>query len=516
MNKLMTPEEAVKLIKDGDTVAAMGSGGGVFEPSLIYEKLEERFLKSGHPCNLTLVHTSGFGDKKETGINRFAHEKMVKRVIGGHWGWSPKMAELANENKIEAYNLPQGVMTQLYREIAAKRPGLITHIGLGTFVDPRVEGAKLNSITKEDLVKLVEIEGKEFLFYKSFPINVAILRGTTADEDGNITMEEEPAFLEALALAQAARNSGGKIICQVKYLAKSNTLNSRDIKIPGILVDAVVLNKGQWQTVEGEFNPGFSGRIKVPLEQLPPMKLDERKIIARRAAMELTPGAIVNLGFGMPDGVASVAAEEGIIDYITLTVEHGIIGGVPASGAIFGVAMNPRAVIDEPSQFDFYSGGGLDITFLGMAQCDREGNVNVSKFGKNIAGSGGFIDISQPTKKAVFCGTFMAGGLKVELHDGTLKIINEGKYKKIVDKVDQITFSGKRAREVGQKVLYVTERAVFELTDQGVMLKEIAPGIDLERDVLSKMDFKPVIDENLKLMDSRIFKEPLMNLKSNF
>ncbi|HHX23103.1 MAG: acyl CoA:acetate/3-ketoacid CoA transferase [Tepidanaerobacteraceae bacterium] len=516
MSKIMEVEDALKLIKDGDTIGSTGSGGGVLEPNYILEKLEESFLQTGHPCDLTLVHASGFGDKKETGLNRFAHEKMTKRVIGGHWGWTPRMGDLANENKIEAYNLPQGVLTQLYREIAANRVGLITHIGLGTFVDPRVEGGKLNEITKEDLVKIVNIEGKERLLYKAFPINVAIIRGTTSDEDGNICMDEEPTYLEVLALAQAAKNSGGKVICQVKYIAKSNSLDPRFVKIPGILVDAVVVYKEQWQTVEGEFNPGFTGKVKVPLEQLPAMKLDERKVIARRAAMELTPNAIVNLGFGMPDGVASVAAEEGISDYITLTIEQGIVGGVPASGAIFGVGTNPVSIIDEPSQFDFYSGGGLDITFLGMAQCDSEGNINVSKFGKNIAGCGGFVDISQSAKTAVFCGTFMAGGLKVEIHDGALKILNEGKYKKFVEKVDQITFSGKRAREVGQRVLYVTERAVFEMTELGLVLKEIAPGVDLQKDILNKMSFKPIVDKNLKIMDTKIFQNSLIGLKSLF
>ncbi|HHW01756.1 MAG TPA: acyl CoA:acetate/3-ketoacid CoA transferase [Thermoanaerobacterales bacterium] len=512
MNKLMAPEEAVKLIKDGDTVATVGSGGGVLEPSLVLEKIEESFLNTGHPCNMTFVHASGLGDKKATGINRFAHEKMVKRVIGGHWGWSPRMAELANENKIEAYNLPQGVMTQLYREIAARRPGLLTHIGLKTFVDPRVEGGKLNDITKEDLVELIELKGRELLLYRSFPINIAIIRGTTADEAGNISMEEEPVFLEALALAQAAKNSGGKVICQVKYLARTNTLDPKDIKIPGILVDAIVLHNEQWQTYEGEFNPGFTGRVKVPLAQLPPMKLDERKIVARRAAMELLPGSIVNLGFGMPDGVAAVAAEEGISDFLTLTIEQGIIGGIPAQGAIFGVATNPTAIIDEPSQFDFYSGGGLDITFLGLAQSDQFGNVNVSKFGRNIAGCGGFIDISQSAKKVIFCGTFTAGGLEIEISEGKLKILNEGKYKKFVKNVDQITFSGEYARETGQKVLYVTERAVFELTEKGMTLKEIAPGIELERDILSRMDFTPAIDRELKMMDPDIFYDIPMKL----
>ncbi|AEE91957.1 Acetate CoA-transferase YdiF [Tepidanaerobacter acetatoxydans Re1] len=514
MKKLFTPEEAVKLINDGDTVATTGSGGAVLEPGLLLEMVEKSFLETGHPCDMTFVHATGLGDKKSTGTNRFAHEKMVKRVIGGHWGWSPRMAELANNNKIEAYNLPQGVMTQLYREIAAKRPGLLTHIGLKTFVDPRVEGGKLNKVTTEDLVELIVKDGKEYLLYKAFPIDVAIIRGTTADEDGNISMEEEAVFLEVLALAQAARNSGGKVICQVKHIAKAGTLNPKDVKIPGILVDAVVQDKGQWQTSEGEFNPGFSGQVKIPLGQLNPMPLNQRKVIARRAAMELFPGAVVNLGFGMPDGVAAVAAEEGVSEYLTLTIEQGIVGGVPAQGDIFGVATNPASMIDEPSQFDFYSGGGLDITFLGLAQADMDGNVNVSKFGPNIAGCGGFIDISQSAKKVVFCGTFTAGGLKVEVKDGKLSILNEGKHKKFIKNVEQITFSGEYAKEINQKVIYVTERAIFELTEEGLTLIEIAPGIDLEKDIIQKMDFKPIIDDNLKIMDVSIFHEDNINLKN--
>lgn len=511
-NKIVTVEAAIGLIKDGVTVASGGSGGGVLEATLVLKRLEEKFLATGHPCRLTYVHASGLGDKKDGGTNRFAHEGMVKRVIGGHWGWSTRMMQLANENKIEAYNLSQGVMTQLYREIAAHRPGLITHIGLKTFVDPRVEGGKLNTVTREDIVEVIDVKGTKLLLYKAFPIDVAIIRGTTADEYGNITMEEEAVYLETLALAQAARNSGGKVICQVKYLARAGTLSSREVKIPGILVDAVVVDENQRQSVEGEYNPGFAGRTVIPTDRLQPMELDVRKVVARRAAMELKADSVVNLGFGMADGVATIAAEEGFADEITFTIEQGLIGGVPARGVIFGVATNYTALLDEPAQFDFYNGGGLDCTFLGLAQCDRAGNVNVSKFGPTITGSGGFIDISQSAKKAVFCGTFTGGGLAVAIREGKLEICSEGRFNKFVAAVEQITFSGEYAGEKGQEVLYITERAVFKLTDGGVALIEIAPGVDIERDILALMDFKPIIKEPLKTMDGRIFCPEVMGL----
>jgi propionate CoA-transferase len=512
MNKVMDAKEAVKLVKDGDSVAITGSGGGLLEAGMVFEALEKRFLETGSPSSLTLVHTTGLGDRKIEGINRFAHEGMVKRVIGGHWGWSPNMQKMANEGKIEAYNLPQGVMSQQYREIAAKRPGVVTRVGAYTFVDPRISGGKLNSATTEDIVKIIEIEGREWLFYKAYPIDIAIIRGTTADLDGNIVMDKEPAVLDVLAMAQAAKNSGGKVICQVKYIAQPGTLDPRQVKVPGIYVDAVVVNASQMQTVEGEYNPAFSGELKVPIESLPVFKLNERKVVARRALMELNKGDIINLGYGMPDGVASVAAEEGMYNYLTMTVEQGLIGGIPAGGDIFGVASNPAAILDEPSQFDFYSGNGLDVTCLGMAQVDKNGNVNVSKFGPVIAGCGGFIDISQSAKKVVFCGTFTAGGLQFEISDGKASIVKEGKHIKFIDSVEHITFSGKYAREHGQTVLYVTERAVFELSPGGLILKEIAPGMDIEENILQYMKFKPLIPEKPKLMDARIFKDGLMRI----
>jgi propionate CoA-transferase len=513
MSKFVTAQEAVKLIQDGDSIAVSGNGGGILEPNVLFEALETRFLEEGHPGNLTLTHSAGIGDKENGGISRFAHEGMTKRVVGGHWGWSPKMQQLANENKIEAYNLPQGVIAMQYREIAAKRVGLITQTGLKTYVDPRISGGKLNEVSKEDIVELMEIDGKEWLRYKTYPVTVALIRGSIADEDGNVSFEYEPAYLETLAIAQAVHNSGGKVIVQVKYAAKTGTIKPDSVKIPGILVDAVVVVPEQMQTVEGEFNPMLCGDINMPMGGLKPMPLDQRKVVARRAAMELKKGSIINLGFGMPDGVARVAAEEGVSNYVKMTIEQGMVGGVPAGGAIFGVAYNADAMLDAPSQFDFYSGRGLDLTCLGLAQVDSRGNVNVSKFGPTIAGCGGFIDISQTTKQCIFCGTFTSGGLKIEIKDGQLNILQEGRYKKFINTVEHITFSGDYAKETGQTVLYVTERAVFEMTSDGLVLKEIAPGIDLQKNVLDLMDFKPLIPEEPKIMDQRIFVEGPMGLE---
>lgn len=513
MNKFMTADEAVKLVQDHASIAVTGNGGGIMEPNILFEALEKRFLSEGHPRNVTLTHSAGIGDKDKGGISRFAHEGMIKRVVGGHWGWSPKMQQMANENKIEAYNLPQGIVALQYREIAAHRVGIITQTGMKTFVDPRNSGGKLNDITREDLVELIKIDGKEWLHYKTYPMDIALIRGSIGDAEGNISMVYEPAYLEALAIAQAVHNSGGKVIVQVKFAARTGTLDPKHVRIPGILVDAVVVCSGQVQTTEGEFNPALNGDLKMPVDAIAPMILDQRKAVARRAAMELRKGSITNLGFGMPDGVAKVAAEEGISDYVKITIEQGITGGVPASGDIFGVAYNAEAMIDGPSQFDFFSGKGLDITFLGLAQADRHGNVNVSKFGPTIAGAGGFIDISQGAKTCVFCGTFTTGGLKTEIRDGKLHIIQEGRVKKFLKEVEHITFSGDFAREFGQKVLYVTERAVFEMTEQGLVLREVAPGVDLQKDILDQMDFVPLMPSEPSIMDKRIFEPGIMGLK---
>jgi propionate CoA-transferase len=471
-------------------------------------------LETKQPAGLTLVFAAAPGDGKERGLNRLAHEGFVKRAIGGHWSLVPKLSQMALDEKIEAYNLPLGCISQLYREIAGRRAGLTTRVGLRTFVDPRQDGGKINKSTHEELVRLVTIDGEEWLFYKAFPIKVALLRGTTADTAGNITMEREALTLDALSMAMAAKNSRGFVIAQVERIAAEGSLNPRQVQIPGVLVDCVVVSRPEnhMQTYATAKSAAFSHQMKVPLDRFEPMVLDERKIIARRAALELPLGGLVNLGIGMPEGVAAVAAEEKVLKFVTLTAEPGVIGGVPQSGLDFGAAINPDAVINQNYQFDLYDGGGLDMACLGLAQTDVEGNVNVSKFGTRLAGAGGFINISQNARKLVFAGTFTAGKLDVGVVDGKLRVLREGRSRKFLKHVEQITFSGAFAAESKQPVFYVTERCVFRRTLDGMELVEVAPGIDIDRDILAHMDFKPIV-RGPREMDPRIFLDKPMGLQ---
>jgi propionate CoA-transferase len=511
-NKIVTAAEAIAIIRDRDTVCTSGFVG-VGTPDELLIALEKRYRETRHPSALTLMFAAAPGDSKDRGLNRLAHDGLLKRVIGGHWALVPKLGELAIANRIEAYNLPLGCISHLYRSIAAGGPGTITKVGLRTFVDPRLQGGKLNEATTENLVDVVQINGEEWLCYKAFPINVAILRGTTADPAGNITMEREALTLDNLAMAMAAKNSGGFVIVQVERIAAANSLNPREVQIPGILVDCVVVAdpENHVQTYGTVYSHAFSGRQRVPMDRVEPLALDERKVIARRCAFELPPGGVVNLGIGMPEGVAAVAIEEHMLKYLTLTAEPGIIGGMPQGGLNFGTALNPDAVIHQNQQFDFYDGGGLDLACLGMAQVDAAGNVNVSRFGSKLAGAGGFINISQSAKKLVFAGTFTSGGLKIAIEDESVHILREGSARKFIERVEQVTFSGDYAAETGQPVYYVTERCVLQRTLAGVELIEVAPGIDIDRDILEQMDFRPLI-RNVRPMDVRIFRNAPMGL----
>ncbi|MFM0337002.1 acyl CoA:acetate/3-ketoacid CoA transferase [Paraburkholderia fungorum] len=519
-HKVVSAIDAVRLIRPGDTIATGGFVGIGFAEAIavalesLYLTDDDTYPAADKPRDLTLIYAGGQGDGKLRGLNHLAHSGLVKRAIGGHWGLVPKLQHLAVTNQIEAYNLPQGVIAHLFRDIAAGKPGHLTRIGLGTFVDPRFGGGKLNARTVDDLVRLMPIDGEEYLFYKTIPVNVAIIRGTTADPDGNITMEREALTLESLSIAMAARNCGGLVIAQVERIAARGALSPRQVKIPGILVDCVVIAPPEHhqQTFATAYNAAYAGEMRVPADIFDPTVLDVRKIIARRAAMELRANSVVNLGIGMPEGVAAVAAEERIADLFTLTAEPGVIGGIPAGGLNFGAAINAQAIIDQPYQFDFYDGGGLDVAVLGLAQADAEGNVNVSKFGPRLAGAGGFINISQSAKKVVFAGTFTSGRFDIEVRDGALNIKADGATQKFVTEVEHRTFSGQYATQRGQEVVYVTERCVFELCKDGLVLTEIAPGVDLERDVLAHMTFRPRI-QGPRLMDARIFRDETMDLR---
>lgn len=514
--KVITADEAGALIPDDATIF-LGGLAVTSLPEEVLQGVERTFLGSGHPRNVTTWACGAVGNSGEAGMKHFAHKGMIRRVIAGHFGQTGKeMMKMVFDGEVEAYNFPQGSLSHLTRQIANRSPGLLTQVGLGTFVDPRLEGGKMNSRSTEDLVKLVEFEGQEWLYYAPPKIDVAIIRGTLADERGNITLDKEGVLLEQLSIAQAAKRWGGIVICQVEAVVKAGSLHPKAVKVPGLLVDYVVIGKPEnhMQSIATQFNPALCGDIRVPTGSMVPMPLDERKVIARRAAMEVTSGAITNLGIGIPAGIPTVAAEEGVSDLLTLSIESGVNGGIPAQLGDFGLAYNAESIIEQSFQFDFYDGGGLDASFLGLAQTDAHGNVNVSKFNGRPVGCGGFINITRSTKKLVFCGSFTAGGLDVKVGDGKLTIVKDGKARKFIDQVEQVTFNGHDAALREQQVVFITERAVFHLREDGLELTEIAPGVDLERDVLAHMAFKPII-KDLKTMDPGIFSEHWGGLKAS-
>jgi propionate CoA-transferase len=520
-SKIVSAEEAVKLIRDGDTVSTCGIIGALV-PEKVLGALEKRFLESGSPRNLTAVFPVAVGDIYELpGADHFAHEGMIRRVIGGSYvtapasGPPPKLVGMVYQNKIEAYNFPMGALMHLHREIAAKRPGLITRVGLKTFVDPRLNGAKMNDRTREDLIEVVNLNGGEYLFYKSFPIHAAIIRGTTADEQGNLTMEHEGSFSVMLTLAMAAHNCGGKVIAQVKRVGARGSLNPQRVRVPGVLVDAVVVDENQKQATGIAYDPAVSGEVRRPLAKIEPAPLNIEKIAARRAFLELCKGDVVNLGFGIPSLIAVIAAEEGLVDQVTFTIEHGAVGGVPLTGLQFGSAWNPEALVESAAMFDFLTGGGITAASMAFAEVDGRGNVNVSRLNKvphALSGAGGFIDILHSVKRIVFCGTLTAGGIEGEVKDGRLRIVKEGKVIKGVRELQHRTFDAAFALEKGQKVTYVSERAVFELAAEGLILTEIAPGFET-KDIQAVVGFPLKVSPSLKRMDERLFRAAALGAK---
>lgn len=487
VSKEISAADAANLICSGDVLAISGSGGGILEPNKILKAIEDRFLATGLPRDLTVIHALGIGNGKELGLNHLAHESLVKRVIGGHWFWSPKMQDLSKNNLIEAYALPAGVIGGILRESGAGRPGFITKIGLGSFVDPRNGGGKLNIAAIENLSEVVEFQGEQYLRYFPQIVNIGIIRGSESDFSGNISSKEEPAYLDSFAVALSARGSGGKVFTQVRKMVMNGEIQPWDVHIPSTLSDYLIVDPTQKQTYSNEFNDIFVATSETyPITVSPLLNLDRAKlVIARRASTEIKSGNIVNVGFGMSSIVVDIIQEQNFQSEVKFVIEQGSIGGIPVSGDLFGISKNPEAIVSSTSQFDIFSANTIDVAVLGMGELDVEGNVNVSMLGGKAVGPGGFIDIVHSAKTIVFCGTFSTKGLQVSFLGETLVINCEGSIKKVIKKVDQITFSASQAISDKRTVIFVTERAVFKLTADGIKLTEIAPGIDPVKDVLN-------------------------------
>ena len=513
MFRLITGKEAAAKIHSGDHLCIIGNIS-LLEPETVLYELEQAFLKTGAPRDLTIMFPVFIGSMENRGIDYFAHKGMVKRAIGGSFasmGPNKKFNDLIFNNEVEAYQLPMGSFYKLLQNTGAGQPGLFTKVGLDTQADPRMGGGKFNAAAKEDLVQVKELDGAEYLYYPRLKVDVSIIRGTSVDDKGNIYLEDEPTSQGILAIALAAKNNGGIVIAQVRRQVQTGSVHPKLGMVPGKLVDYVVLDERDEASVSHhEAYTYGSIRQKITPQNLP---LNHRKVILRRMALELKKGFLVNLGFGIPVGLPNVAVEEDIWRDITFTIEHGPIGGLPGWDGTFAVAVNPEMILDSVNLFDLYTCGMLDMSCLGMGEADQYGNVNNHKFKNMIAGAGGFIDITYKTPNIIFGATFTAGGLKTEIVDGGLHILQEGRIRKFSSAIEGITFNAKQAWKKGQQVWYVTERAVFRLGERGLVLTEVAPGIDLQKQVLDLLDFKPEIDPNLRLMDERIFRPEAMKIE---
>jgi propionate CoA-transferase len=519
LNKRLTPAEAAALIPD-DAIVSVSSSSGLGCPDLMLKAIGERFDTTGHPRNLTTLHPIAAGDMSGIkGVDHIAKKGLLKRIIGGSYPSGPSKAEppliwqMIGANEVAAYNVPSGIMFDIHREAAAKRPGVLTKVGLDTFVDPSRQGCAMNaSAAAEPIVRKVEFDGEDWLYFRAIVPQVAIIRATTADENGNLTYEHEGAYLGGMDQALAAHNNGGIVIAQVKRITKQGSLRPHDVRVPGVLVDYIVVDPEQKQTTQTDYDPAISGEIFRPLDSFRVPEFDIQKVIARRVAMELQSGSAVNLGFGISANVPRILLEEGRHGDVTWVIEQGPVGGIPLLDFAFGCASNAEAFVPSPYQFIYFQAGGFDASLLSFLQIDRTGSVNVSKLGLRphvTAGAGGFVDITSRASKIVFSGMFNAGaGLSVS--DGKLVIEREGKIKKLVEEVEHVTFSGRRGVEQGQDVTYVTERCVIKLTADGLIVTEVAPGVDLDRDIRGQSEFPLLVSDTLKTMDAAIFRpEPI-------